>query len=136
MIASMSEDILVIDDNPTNLELMSYLLNALGHGVRTAGGGAEGLAMARELSPDLIICDVLMPEMDGYEVARLLGVDPILGTVPLLGVTALAMVDDRRKVLASGFDGYISKPINPETFVSEVSAFLRERRAGPSTQPA
>jgi CheY-like chemotaxis protein len=132
----MTEDILLIDDNPINLDVMSYLLSALGYSVRTAAGGAEGLAMAREMSPDLIICDVLMPDMDGYEVARQLGIDPVLATVPLLGVTALAMVDDRRKVLESGFGGYISKPISPESFVSEVATFLRERRTRPATKSA
>ena len=81
--------------------------------------------MANQASPDLIICDVLMPDIDGYEVARQLGAHPVLAAIPLVAVTALAMVDDRNKILDSGFDGYITKPIDPETFVSEVATFLR-----------
>jgi CheY-like chemotaxis protein len=81
--------------------------------------------MAHQASPDLIICDVLMPVIDGYEVARQLGADPVLSAIPLVAVTALAMVDDRRKIIDSGFDGYIPKPIDPEIFVSEVATFLR-----------
>jgi CheY-like chemotaxis protein len=120
----MGIDILLIDDNPTNLELMSYLLCAFGFTVRTALSGAEGIDMACQAAPDLIMCDVLMPGMDGYTVVRQLRTQPALAGVPVIAVTALAMVDDRTKALESGFDGYISKPINPETFVGEIAAFL------------
>jgi CheY-like chemotaxis protein len=125
MIQAMHKNILLIDDNPTNLEMMSVLLSAFGYSVRVAHSGAQGLDMAHQASPDLIICDVLMPDIDGYEVARQLGAHPVLAAIPLVAVTALAMVDDRNKILDSGFDGYISKPIDPETFVSEVDALLR-----------
>ena len=121
----MSKNILLIDDNPSNVEMMLYLLSAFGYSVRGAHSGAQGLDMAHQASPDLIICDVLMPVIDGYEVARQLGADPVLSAIPLVAVTALAMVDDRRKIIDSGFDGYIPKPIDPETFVSEVATFLR-----------
>src|SRR5205807_9611902 len=75
--------------------------------------------------PDLIVCDVQLPDMDGYEVARWLKSDPGLRTVPLVAVTALAMVGDRDRILAAGFDGYLAKPINPETFVRQMEVFLR-----------
>lgn len=117
-------NILVIEDNFANLELMAYLLKAFGHEVNTATDGVQGVERAREGIPDLIVCDIHLPRMDGYGVAAALKDDFALKKVPLIAVTALAMVGDRDKVLASGFDGYISKPINPEKFVTELEAFL------------
>jgi two-component system cell cycle response regulator len=124
----MRASILLIDDNDINLELMSYLLGAFGYCVHTARSGAEGLQQAIATTPDLIVCDVLMPGMDGHEVARHLASDAALAAIPLIAVTALAMVDDRKKVLESGFDGYISKPIDPVTFVDEIGGFLTFQR--------
>jgi two-component system cell cycle response regulator len=120
----MPAHILLIEDNPANLELMSYLLKAFGYSPLAAKDGPEGLAAAHSESPDLIICDVQLPTLDGYEVARRLKADPKLCTVPVVAVTALAMVGDRERVLAAGFDGYLAKPINPETFVGQVEAYL------------
>lgn len=117
--------ILVIEDNPDNLELMTYLLRAFGHTVTAAQDGAEGLsAVAADTPPDVIVCDVHLPKVDGYEVARQLKADPRLQRIPLLAVTALAMVGDRDKVLAAGFDGYLAKPIDPQVFVRQVEGYL------------
>lgn len=116
--------LLVIEDNPDNLELMSYLLRAFGHQVALAGDGAEGLAAMAGGGFDLVVCDVHLPRLDGYAVAQHMKSDPVLAAVPLVAVTALAMVGDRDKVLAAGFDGYISKPITPQTFVEQVEAYL------------
>lgn len=80
--------------------------------------------MVRREKLDLIICDVQMPGVDGYEVARRLKKDPMLHRIPLVAVTALAMVGDREKVLAAGFDGYIDKPITTEKFAKQVEAFM------------
>jgi len=120
----MPKRILVIEDNPQNLELMTYLLRAFGHVALTAEDGVEGIELARREKLDLIICDVHLPGLDGYEVARHLKKDPMLRLIPLVAVTALAMVGDRDKVLAAGFDGYIDKPISPEIFVKQVEAFM------------
>jgi len=117
--------ILVIEDNPANLELMAYLLKAFGHTPLVARDGEEGLSVVRREVPDLIICDVQIPKLDGYEVASQLKSHPVFRKIPLVGVTAFAMVGDRDKVLAAGFDGYLAKPIAPETFVRDVEAFLR-----------
>jgi two-component system cell cycle response regulator len=117
--------ILVIEDNPANLELMTYLLTAFGHTSLSAITGEEGLERARRESPDLIVCDIHLPVKDGYEVARRLKKHAALRAIPLVAVTALAMVGDRDRVLSAGFDGYISKPIDPETFVRQVESFLR-----------
>lgn len=116
--------LLVIEDNPANLELMTYLLHAFGHDTLTAGDGEEGVALAESEDVDLIVCDVHLPRMDGYEVAKRLKAHPALCKVPLVAVTALAMVGDRDKVLAAGFDGYIAKPIDPAEFVRQVETFL------------
>ena len=121
----MPARILIIEDNPTNLDLMTYLLQAFGHAPLTAWDGEEGLEAACREAPDLIICDVQLPKVDGYEIARWLKSHPHLCTLPLVAVTALAMVGDRDKVLAAGFDGYIAKPISPDTFVGEVEEFLQ-----------
>src|ERR1041384_2263983 len=124
----MSHRILVIEDNSTNIYLMTYLLKAFGYAFYTASDGEEGLEIARCERPDLIICDLQLPKMDGYAVARALKGDPDLRAIPLIAVTAFAMVGDRDRVLATGFDGYIAKPISPETFVGQVKAFLSDEK--------
>ena len=120
--------VLVIEDNKNNLQLMTYLLQAFGHTVLRADDGEHGLDTAMRERPDLIVCDVQLPGIDGYEVCRRLKGDPALAAIPLIAVTALAMVGDRDIILASGFDGYISKPIEPQTFVAEMEAFLGTQR--------
>lgn len=120
----MPARILIIEDNPTNLDLMTFLLQSFGHTTLTAGDGVEGLEFIRRESLDLILCDMHLPKLDGYELAAQVKSDPALRQTPLVAVTALAMVGDRDKVLAAGFDGYISKPIAPRTFVQQVETFL------------
>jgi two-component system cell cycle response regulator len=129
--------ILIIEDNPANIELMSFLLSAYGHAPLSAADGPRGVAAARSERPDLIACDVNLPGMDGFSVLAELKGDPALAAVPILAVTALAMTGDREKVLAAGFDGYISKPIEPESFVAELEAFLTPVPASaPAQAPA
>jgi two-component system cell cycle response regulator len=129
--------ILIIEDNPANIELMSFLLSAYGHAPLSAADGPRGVAAARSERPDLIACDVNLPGMDGFAVLAELKGDPALAGVPILAVTALAMTGDREKVLAAGFDGYISKPIEPESFVAELEAFLTPAPASaPAPAPA
>lgn len=128
--------ILIIEDNPANIELMSFLLSAYGHAPLSAADGPRGVAAARSERPDLIACDVNLPGMDGFAVLAELKGDPALAGVPILAVTALAMTGDREKVLAAGFDGYISKPIEPESFVAELEAFLTSTPAPASAPPA
>ncbi len=123
----MPARILVIEDNRDNLELMTYLLEVFGYEVLTAMDGEEGLEVARREFPNLVLSDLQMPKLDGYEVARAFRRDPRLAMLPLVAVTAYAMRGDRDKVLAAGFDGYISKPIVPEEFVGQVERFLEPR---------
>lgn len=117
--------ILLIEDNPTNLDLMVYLLQAYGHEPCQARDGRTGVEAARREQPDIILCDLQLPDIDGYEVARQIKGDPAVRSVPLVAVTAYAMVGDRDKALAAGFDGYIPKPIVPEKFVQQMEAYFR-----------
>jgi two-component system cell cycle response regulator len=122
--------ILVIEDHAPSLELIVYLLEAFGHEVRSATDGAAGLAAVYGDPPDLIICDIQLPELDGIEIARRLKADPTLRDIPLVAVTASAMTGDRGSVLAAGFDVYIAKPIVPETFVQQIEAVAVASGAG------
>ena len=128
----VSARILIIEDNPTNMELMVYLLTAFGYTPLMAIDGANGVDTARETKPDLIICDIHLPKLDGYGVVDALKADPALRHIPVLAVTALAMVGDRERLLAAGFDGYIGKPIEPDTFVAELESFLARPGAAPA----
>jgi two-component system, cell cycle response regulator DivK len=120
----MSARILVIEDNPQNLYLTTFLLERHGHQVFQAITGSKGLELAEQLRPDLILLDIQLPGMDGHEVARALKSNPHCRTIPIVAVTSYAMMGDRERSLEAGAEGYIEKPINPETFVSEVERFL------------
>ena len=120
----MPARILVVEDNATNLELMVYLLQAFGFTTATAANGQEALDLLQGTPVDLVVCDLEMPVMDGYSLARRLRGAREYQVIPLIAVSAYAMVGDREKVLAAGFDGYLSKPIDPETFVDSVQAYL------------
>ncbi|TFW25814.1 EAL domain-containing protein [Duganella callida] len=127
----MSARILIIEDNATNMELMVYLLRAFGYTPLSASDGEAGVAAARRELPDLIICDVHLPKLDGYGVVAALKADPAVRSIPALAVTALAMVGDREKLLEAGFDGYIGKPIEPDTFVTQIESFLHGVMSSP-----
>lgn len=128
----MPARILIVEDNPANLELMAYLLTAFGHTVLVTDDGVQAPEIAQRERPDLVICDLHMPGMDGFAVARILKSDSATRSIPLIAVTASAMVGDRDKVLAAGFDAYIAKPIDPEAFVPQIDQFLPvEKRSRP-----
>jgi two-component system cell cycle response regulator len=122
--------VLIIEDNPENLELMTYLLRAFGHSLVSTDDGERGVELAANGLPDLILCDVQLHGIDGYEVVQRLKMDETLRNIPVVAVTALAMSADREKGLALGFDGYIAKPIDPETFVALIEAFLPPDKRG------
>jgi two-component system cell cycle response regulator DivK len=123
----MTATILLIEDNPQNRYLTTFLLEQHGHVVVHAETGHSGLSKAAELRPDLILMDIQLPGMDGYAVTRALKADPQLRAIPVVAVTSYAMTGDREKCLSAGAEGYIEKPIDPETFVAEVHRFLRPR---------
>lgn len=120
----MKKKILLIEDNAQNSYLTTFLLESKGYSVVTAADGASGIEMAKLSAPDLILLDIQLPMMDGYAVATALRTLDSMKSVPIIAVTSYAMVGDREKCLAAGCNGYIEKPINPDTFASEVSTFL------------
>lgn len=120
----MKARILLIEDNEQNRYLAAFLLRARGHDVIAAEDGPGGIDLARRERPDLILLDIQLPGMDGYAVARTLKDDPALKAVPIVVVTSYAMVGDREKALANGADGYLEKPIDPDTFAAEIERFL------------
>lgn len=123
----MSTTILVIEDNEQSAYLMRYLLESEGFSVVVAREGRHGGELAARLVPALIVLDIQLPEMDGYAVAAALRQNAALSHVPILAVTSHAMPGDRERVLASGCDGYIEKPIDPEPFVEQVRRQLAAR---------
>lgn len=120
----MTATILVIEDDDASRMLVTYLLEAAGHRVLAVENGARGLSLALAEAPDLILCDLQMPVMNGYDVARALRSSPQWRVVPLVAVTAFSMPGDREKALEVGFDDHLSKPITPETFVQQIETFL------------
>jgi two-component system cell cycle response regulator len=117
--------ILVIEDTPELLELLEIVLRAEGHRVSVATSGWDGLALARGSSLDLILVDVEMPGMNGFEVLRHLRNDPLLAKVPIVALTAFATAADRERVLTAGFTGYITKPIRPREFGRQLETYFR-----------
>jgi len=125
----MKNSILLIEDNAQNSYLTTFLLEKHGFNVVSVADGSTGIDVAEKLLPNLILLDIQLPIMDGYAVASALRKIDALTLVPIVAVTSYAMVGDREKCLAAGCNGYIEKPINPETFVAEISAFLPSRSA-------
>ncbi|MCK6531864.1 MAG: response regulator [Polyangiaceae bacterium] len=123
----MTRHVLLIEDNEQNRYLTTFLLEKSGYRVTSAVTGPDGIELARGGAFDLILLDIQLPAMDGYAVAASLKADPRTRGVPIVAVTSHAMVGDREKALASGSQGYIEKPIDPETFVSEIERFLPSR---------
>lgn len=128
--------ILVIEDNKDNRELMTYLLQTFGHDVATAEDGEEALVTTETHLFDLIICDVNLPKFDGLQVVGILKSRPAFEHIPIVAVTALAMVGDRERLLAAGFDGYLSKPIEPENFLSQIDQLLKASPLNEGGDPA
>jgi two-component system cell cycle response regulator DivK len=119
----VSVTILLIEDNEQNRYLATFLLEQHGYKVVPAPDGPSGIEIAQVLVPDLILLDIQLPAMDGYAVARALREIEALRAIPIVAVTSYAMVGDREKTLAAGCNGYIEKPINPETFLEEITRF-------------
>jgi two-component system cell cycle response regulator DivK len=116
--------VLIAEDNPVNRELLRELLENRGYSVVEACDGPEALSMVEETQPDIVLLDIGMPGMDGYAVARKIRENPRPVRLPLLAITAYAMQGDREKVLQSGFDGYLSKPIDARLLDDELKRLL------------
>lgn len=120
-----AESILVVEDNALNLKLVRAVLENAGFRVRAAGTAEDGVALAVGEPPDLVLMDLQLPGMDGYDGLRALRAEPATSGVPVLAVTALAMPQDREQVRRAGFDGYIEKPISVRDLPGQVRAALR-----------
>jgi len=116
--------ILIIEDNADNFYLMRYLLESEGYKVIGADSGWLGIEMAHYNKPDIILLDIQLPGMDGYTIARRLRASSELSAIPIIAVTSYAMPGDKEQALAAGADGYIEKPINPDTFAREIMDFI------------
>jgi two-component system cell cycle response regulator DivK len=131
----VSAKILIIEDNEQNMYLLTFLLNRHGHVALQACDGRQGIELAQKENPDLVLLDIQLPQMDGYAVAREIKAIQMLAGIPIVAVTSYAMVGDREKTIAAGCSGYIEKPINPDTFIEQISEFLPGmplgRRRGP-----
>jgi len=116
--------ILVVEDNEINMYLSCRILKSSGYEVIEARSGEEGVELAIKERPDLIIMDIQLPGIDGLEATKRLRKSEANGEVPIIALTSYAMAGDRKKALSAGCTGYIEKPINPDTFISEIKKFL------------
>lgn len=117
--------ILIIEDNEYNLYLETFILEKHGHHVIQATNGDDGIILANKHIPDLILLDIQLPGMDGYEVARHIRSNQELNRIPMVAVTSHALLGDRENILAAGCNDYIEKPINPDTFMDQIAIHIR-----------
>ena len=123
-----NELVLIVEDNEKNRKLVRDVLTFTGYRLAEAETGEDGVRLARELHPDLILMDIQLPGMNGIAALGQIRQDPAIAGTPVIAVTASAMTHDRQKIMASGFDGYQSKPINVKEFLAAVRAMLDEPR--------
>jgi CheY-like chemotaxis protein len=116
--------VLIAEDNAVNRELLRELLELRGYTVLEACDGQEALQMVEQAQPELLLLDIGMPLMDGFAVIRRIRENPRLAQLPVVAVTAYAMRGDRERILNSGFDGYLSKPVNPSSLAEELARVL------------
>jgi two-component system, cell cycle response regulator DivK len=119
-----AERILVVEDNERNLKLIRDVLAFAGYDIIEAVSGEQGVALAQECLPDLVLMDLQLPQMDGAEALRLLRESPSTRAVPVVAVTAFAMKEDRERAFNAGFDGYLEKPISVRALPGQVRGFL------------
>ena len=119
-----NELILIVEDNDKNRKLVRDVLQVKGYRVAEAETGEEGVRLARDLHPDLILMDIQLPGIDGITAFRQIRDNPATATIPAIAVTASAMTQDRKTIMAAGFEGYQSKPLNVKAFLEAVRATL------------
>ncbi len=132
----MDKTVLVVEDNDLNMKLFHDVLEAHGYNVLQAKEGMEGLRMAREQRPDLILMDIQLPDVSGLEVTKWLKDDETLKSIPVIAITAFAMAGDKEKFLEGGCDAYIAKPISVASFLQTVERFAKPLVAEREPSPA
>jgi two-component system cell cycle response regulator DivK len=123
MTAKADRLVLIVDDNDKNMRLARDVLRVAGFRTLDAASGGEGVALAAEHLPDVILMDIRLPDMDGTEAARRLKGDARTARIPIVALTSLAMKGDREWFLAAGFDGYLEKPISVRDFPAQVRSY-------------
>ena len=121
--------ILIVEDNEKNMKLVRDILRHHGHATVEAVTGLEGVRQALEAPPDLILMDIQLPDIDGIEALRRIREARSLDAIPVIAVSASVMPDDHRKIIESGFDAFVTKPINLKSFLDTVQRFLAQGRA-------
>ena len=127
----MPEKILIVDDDAETLRLIGMMLERQGFVVASLNNGIQAVEIARSEKPDLIVLDVMMPEVDGYEVTRLIRNEPSLMDVPILMFTAKSQVNDKVVGYEAGVDDYLTKPVHPAELVAHIRALLIPRESSP-----
>ena len=120
--------ILIIEDNEANLYLVSFILKKGGHEVLEARTGEEGVEVALNEKPDLILMDIQLPGIDGLETTRRVRESVPYDAIPIVALTSYAMAGDQEKALEAGCNGYIEKPIDPDTFTAKINEYLQKSR--------
>ena len=121
----MSKRILIIEDQEDNRQIIHDVLSASGYESIEATTGEEGLAFAEREKPDLILMDIQLPGMDGYEVTRRIKANVALHHIPIIAVTSYALSGDDQKAFAAGCDGYVTKPVSPKVLLRKIKEYLR-----------
>ncbi len=116
--------ILIVEDNDANMYLIAFILKKGGFHIREARTGIEGVETANREKPDLIIMDIQLPDINGLEATKQIRANMANTEIPIVALTSYAMTGDRERALAAGCTGYIEKPVNPETFLSEIKKYL------------
>jgi len=120
--------ILVVEDNEKNMYLICYIIESMGHLSIKAATGEEGVRIAVKEQPDLILMDIQLPGIDGLEATQRIRAAQASASIPIIAITSYAMTGDRERLLAAGCNGYIEKPINPETIMAELNVYLAETK--------
>jgi CheY-like chemotaxis protein len=120
--------VLIVEDNVDNYQLVRFLLERAGYDILSAANGREGVEMARRARPDLILMDLAMPEMDGWDATKVLKSDAATRSIPILALTARTLPADRKRAMDAGCDGYISKPIKVATFDRLIMNLVRQAK--------
>ena len=123
--------ILIVEDNEKNMKLVRDILRHKQYTTLEAVNGLDGVRIARESRPDLVLMDIQLPDIDGIEALRRIRADRALDSVPVIAVSASVMPDDQQKIVTSGFDAFVTKPINLKQFLATVQRLLAEGRASP-----
>jgi len=123
--------VLIVDDNPLNSKLMKLLLLKNSYVVRTAANAEEALEVLKTFTPHLILMDIQLPDMDGFQLTRRLKRDPGICDVVIVALTAYAMKGDEQRAVEAGCDGYIAKPIDTRTLPALISGYISRRRGRP-----